>query len=514
MDPTVTAIIECLANVSEGRDEALLADLASVVEAAGARMVDRQSDAEQHRAILRFAGAPAAVHQAALALVDLAARRIDMRRHAGSHPRIGAVDLLPLVPVAGISLVEVVDQARLLAQDLAQRLDMPVYLSGEAALRLERRDVAGLRAGEYEGLAAAIGREEARTPDFGPRAMGPAGACIVSARAPRVHLLLEIGGLDHDGLQALTRALDEETGALQGLECRVHGDDPDRAQLALTLTRPDRLPLHRALDWACQEAGDRGAQVTDVRLLGWVPRAVLDGAAMQRLRLAVMPRTIEDALGAGVEDPVQASAPLSGFLERLASAEATPGGGSVAALAGALCAALTAMVAGLTVGRERFAAEAPRMVALKARAEGLGHRLQALVQADAEAFSAVMAAYQRPKDGAQESALRRDAIQAALRQATQVPLDTLDAVCEALAAALEAAGHGNPSAVSDAGVAGYLGLAAARAAALNVEINVLGLRDLDEGDRLRRQGAARVREAEQVADEIERRVRARITGGP
>jgi formiminotetrahydrofolate cyclodeaminase len=235
---------------------------------------------------------------------------------------------------------------------------------------------------------------------------------------------------------------------------------------------------------------------------------------MHRLRLVAMPRTIEDMLGIDqLPDEAMVAAPLGDFLDRLASAEATPGGGSVAALAGALCAALTAMVAGLTIGRERFAADEARMVALRGRAEGLRARLQALVLADSAAFTAVMAAYQLPKDGAPEAALRRDAIQAALRLATQVPLDTLDAVGEALTAALEAAVQGNPSAASDAGVAGYLGLAAARSAALNVEINVLGLRDLEEGDRLRRQGAARVREAEQAADEIERRVRARLAGG-
>ena len=510
----MNAIIECLANVSEGRDASLLADLAAAVEAAGARMIDQQADGEQHRAILRFGGHPAVVRNAALALAALAVQRIDLRRHQGTHPRIGAVDLLPLVPVAGISLAEVVDQARGLAQDLAGQLQLPVYLAGDAALRPERRDVASLRSGDYEGLAADFGGDDARAPDFGPRALGSAGACIVSARAPRVHLLLEIDGLDREGAESVAAALDEQTGALMGLECRVHGEHPAAAQLAMSLTQPERLPLHRALDWACQEAESRGGRVGTMRLLGLVPRAVLDGAAMHRLRLVAMPRTIEDMLGIDqLPDEAMVAAPLGDFLDRLASAEATPGGGSVAALAGALCAALTAMVAGLTIGRERFAADEARMVALRGRAEGLRARLQALVLADSAAFTAVMAAYQLPKDGAPEAALRRDAIQAALRLATQVPLDTLDAVGEALTAALEAAVQGNPSAASDAGVAGYLGLAAARSAALNVEINVLGLRDLEEGDRLRRQGAARVREAEQAADEIERRVRARLAGG-
>lgn len=510
----MNAIMECLANVSEGRDEALLADLTAAVEAAGARMIDQQADAEQHRAILRFGGRPAAVRRAAMALAALAAERIDLRRHQGSHPRIGAVDLLPLVPIAGMTMDEVVDQARGLAQELAEQLKLPVYLAGDAALVPARRDVAALRAGEYEGLGQAIGIDAARAPDFGPRVLGPAGACIVSARGPRVHCLVAVEGLGPEEMTTLAAALDGQTGSLVGLECRVHGDDSLAAQLAMTLVDLERLPLHRALDWAAAEAAAMGGRISSARLLGLTPRSVLDHAAARHLHLAAPSRTIEDALSAdGQSSPETVVAPLGDFLDRLATAQATPGGGSVAALAGALSAALVSMVAGLTVGRERFAAEEGRMVALRGRAEGLRARLEALVQADAEAFTAVMAAYQRPKDGAPEAALRREAIQTALRLATQVPLDTLDAVVEALAAVQEAAAHGNPSAASDAGVAGYLGLAAARSAALNVEINVLGLRDLEDGDRLRRQAMGKVREAELAADDIERHVRLRIAGG-
>jgi glutamate formiminotransferase/formiminotetrahydrofolate cyclodeaminase len=513
-DTTVNAILECLANVSEGRDETLLADLTAVVASAGARVIDLQADAEQHRAILRFAGRPAVVRRAALALAAVAAKRIDMRRHQGSHPRIGAVDLLPLVPVAGMTLDDVVDQARGLAQELAEQLDLPVYLAGDAALQPTRGDVASLRVGEYEGLATAIGTDASRAPDFGHRALGSAGACIVSARPPRLHCLVEVEGLDAEGRQALAATLDSRTGSLLGAECRVHGDDPDKALLALTLLDPERLPLHRMLDWAATEAGAMGGRLTGLRLLGLVPRSVLDQAAARQLRLVAPPRIIEALLAADeAHEPRTAIAPLGDFLDRLSSAQATPGGGSVAAVAGALCAALTAMVAGLTVGRERFAADEARMVALRGRAEALRARLEALVQADAEAFAAVMEAYQRPKDGASEAMLRREAIQNALRTATQVPLDSLEAVVEAMAAAQEAAAHGNPSAASDAGVAGYIGLAAARAAALNVEINVLGLRDLEEGDRLRKLAMAKVREAEAAADDIERRIRARIAGG-
>lgn len=507
------AIVECSPNFSEGRRTVVIEAIADAAAAAGATVLDVQIDAEQNRSVVRFAGEPAAVERAALAAAAIAVEQIDLTQHAGTHPRIGAVDVIPFAPVAGATVADCVALAERVGAALARELDLPVYLYGEAARRPDRRDLAAIRDGEFEGLRAAIDADGARRPDFGPARLGPAGAVAVGARHLVVHGLVHLAPAGDALAAAVAAGLSGATGGLAHVEARVVDLDDGAAAVGFAVRRPDETPLPRVAAVARAEAERHGGRVAGIALRGFVPQAVLVDAAAWQLQLTGFrsDQIIENHVGRAVAAPAGPAA-AGDFLAEVASDTATPGGGSVAAMVGALGAALNHMVAGLTIGKPRYAASDAEMRRVQAQAKALQAELTELIAVDSAAFDAVMAAYRLPRGTTDESAIRRDAIQAALRRATAVPLDIVRRALEVLKLTRIAVEHGNASAISDAGVAGIMALAAAQGASLNVDVNVIGLRDLEEGDRYRRDNAELIREARQVADEIDRFVRAKISG--
>lgn len=508
------AIVECSPNFSEGRRAAVIEAIADAAAAAGATVLDVQIDAEQNRSVVRFAGEPAAVERAALATAAVAVERIDLTQHAGTHPRIGAVDVIPFAPVAGATVADCVALAERVGAALARELDLPVYLYGEAARRPDRRDLAAIRDGEFEGLRAAIDADDARRPDFGPARLGPAGAVAVGARHLVVHGVVHLAPAGDALAAAVAAGLGGATGGLAHVEARVVELDDGAAAVGFAVRRPDETPLPRVAAVARAEAERHGGRVAGIALRGFVPQAALVDAAAWQLQLTGFhsDQIIENHLGRAAAAPTAGPIAAADFVAEVASDTATPGGGSVAAMVGALGAALNHMVAGLTIGKPRYAASDAEMRRVQAQAKALQAELTELIAVDSAAFDAVMAAYRLPRGTTDEAAIRRDAIQAALRRATAVPLDIVSRALEVLKLTRIAVEHGNASAISDAGVAGIMALAAAQGASLNVDVNVIGLRDLEEGDRYRRDNAELMREARQVADEIDRFVRAKISG--
>lgn len=506
-------IVECIPNFSEGRRQPVVDAIVAAVREAGATLLDVQADAEQNRSVVRFAGTPTVVERAALAAAAVAVERIDMREHVGAHPRVGAVDVMPFVPIAGIDLDACIEIAQRVGSRLAREHGLPVYLYGEASR--DGRELGPLREGQYEGLHERIGSDPERAPDFGPRRLGPAGAALVGARHPKVVVLADLAQADAERAEQLARCLDAASGGLAHLEARAIGVAGEGLGLALTLTRIDLCPLHRVARLLDAEADALGVTVSGLRPVGPVPQRLLEDAAGWHLKLRGWraEQVIESRVAAEEGGEAALRAPRA-FVESVAAASATPGGGTVAALAGALGAALAGMVAQLTAGRPKYAEVDASMQAVAGEAEALRDRLLELMDADADAFETVMQAYRLPRERGEEAEARREAIQAALRGATAVPLEVMRGACQVLGLAEQVAADGNASAVSDAGVAGLMAQASARAAALNVEINVMGLRDLEEGDRLRAECAALLQRADQLAGAIDRLVRARINRNP
>jgi glutamate formiminotransferase/formiminotetrahydrofolate cyclodeaminase len=469
-------LVECVPNFSEGRRAEVIGAIeASIRAVAGVHVLDRHTDADHNRTVITFAGPPAPVAQAAFAAISRAAELIDLDEHRGEHPRIGATDVVPFVPLSGITMQECVDLARGLGERVGRELGIPVYLYEAAATRPERVNLENLRRGEYEGLKEAIGHVPDRAPDFGPSRLGKAGATVIGARAPLIAYNVYLATDDVEIARKIARAIRHSSGGfryLKALGLLVEG----KAQVSMNFTDFTQTPLHRVVEQIRREADRYGVAVDHSELVGLIPQAALVDAARWYLQLdqfqpdQVLEARLYSALG-----PVTSGA--GSFLERLSQGTATPGGGSAAAYAGAMAAALVGMVARLTIGKDKFAAVEPRMREIAAAADAHRTRLEQAVAADSEAFDAVMAALRMPKGSESEKEARAAALETATRRAGDVPLGVAREAATVLELAAEVAEKGNPSAASDAGSAGALAQAALTAAAMNVRANAKSLKD-------------------------------------
>jgi glutamate formiminotransferase len=278
-------LVECVPNFSEGCNaETIGAILSAVRSIPDARLLDSSSDRDHNRTVVTFAGSPAAVSEAAFAAVRCAAGRIDLRLHKGVHPRIGATDVVPFIPLREISMAECAGLARALGRLLGDELGLPVYLYGEAALRPDRRNLSDIRKGEYEGLAAAIGADPARAPDFGPARLGPAGATAVGARGPLIAFNIYLQTGDLETARAIAGKIRASSGglpALKALGLMVGG----LAQVSMNLTDYTRTPLRRAYEAVRAEAGRRGVRIECSELIGLIPRAAAAGWTPEEIQL-------------------------------------------------------------------------------------------------------------------------------------------------------------------------------------------------------------------------------------
>ncbi|MFN8481739.1 MAG: glutamate formimidoyltransferase [Anaerolineae bacterium] len=490
-------LVECVPNFSEGRRADVVEQiLAAIRSAPGVEVLRSEMDADHNRAVVTFVGPPEAVAEAAVRGARAAAALINLDEHAGQHPRIGATDVIPFVPLRAISLSDCVALARRVGQRLGEELGIPVYLYEAAATRPDRVNLADVRRGEYEGLRRDIGLPE-RAPDFGPARLGPAGATAVGARSLLVAYNVYLNTSDVEVAKGIARAVRFSGGGLRyvkALGLMVGG----RAQVSMNLTDVTCTPLHRAFDMVRHEAERYGVTVTESEIIGLAPESALLDAAEHYLRLNTFERDqILDRRLAALDRTSPA-----GFVAGIAEATPTPAGGSVVALAASLGAALAEMMAGLTAGRKRYAAVEGEM----RQALGEGGRLRAellrLVDEDAAAFRAVMAAYRLPRATDEDAAAREVAIQQGLERAAESQLAVVEKAVETLRLLRHAAPLGNPNARPDAAVGALMAEAAVRGAALNVRVNARSLSDPARAQFFRAMVAAWEDEARRLAAEI------------
>jgi len=558
------SLVECVPNFSEGRDPALIARITAAIEAVeGVTLLDVDPGKATNRTVVTFVGTPLAVLEAAFAGIARAAELLDMRGHKGAHPRMGATDVCPLVPVRGIDMAACAELAALLGQAVGEELDLPVYLYEQAATRPERANLADVRAGEYEGLPARLVQGGDR-PDFGPALWSErtarTGATVIGARpfliafnvnlnTANVKKAMKIGALirekgiyrkdvdgniirDADGVGIRNPGMFKCVKAI-GWYIEEYG----RCQVSINFTDHTVSPLHEVVDATRRVADQEGVVVTGCELVGLVPLEAMLAAGrhylarqgtnpgapdVELIEVAVQSMGLRDL---GPFDPAQRivehrigrDGPLVGktvrdFVDTLGSRAPAPGGGSVASLCGALGSALAAMVGQLTTGKKGYEAVWDEQDRAAVAAQALKEAFLADIDADTAAFDAIMAAFALPKGSPEDKQARGRAIQAATRGAIEVPLRVLERCLPALDT-VDVAVRGNANARSDAGVGALVLRACAEGAYYNVNINLGGIRDVAWAQ-ARRERARQAMDAVQArTDAIGQLIRAELSGG-
>ena len=560
-------IIECVPNFSEGRDKSVIDKIVLAIASAkageeGVKVLDVDQGEATNRTVVTFVGTPEAVLEAAFQGVVKANELIDMRKHHGAHPRSGACDVLPLVPVAGITLQECAQLARSLAKRIYEELGVPCYCYEAAAFKPERKNLAVCRAGEYEALPEKIA-DPLRAPDFGPgeynETVAKSGAINVGARnflvAVNFNLnttsvrramaiafdVREKGRKKREGGSLTGKVLKDangndiwEPGTLKG--CKAIGwyiDEYGIAQVSMNITDIDVTPLHVAFDEVCRAATARGLRVTGAEIVGLVPKRVLIDAGKYYLekqerslgiseeeiiKIAVKSMSLDDlkpfdphekVIEYLMVDPAEQARreklvrmSLKNFAAETASESPAPGGGSISAYMGALGAALGTMVANLSAHKRGWDDRWKEFSDWAEKGQAIMHELVALVDEDTAAFDKIMAAFGLPKGTDEEKAARAAAIEEATLHATKVPLRTMKASLKAFEIARAMASGGNPNSVSDAGVGALAARSAVLGAELNVKIIAAGLKDRDAADRLVGEAAEIAAKAVQEEKEI------------
>lgn len=472
-------LVECVPNFSEGRRREVVDRILDAISGVhGVTLLDREMDPDHNRSVLTFAGEPEAVVEGAFRAVERAASLIDLNQHRGQHPRMGATDVVPFVPVEGVTLDDCAELARRLGRRVGETLGIPVFLYEAAATTPARASLAEVRRGEFEGLREAIGTDPARRPDFGPERIHPtAGATAVGARRFLVAFNANLNTPDVRIAKAVAAAIREQGGGLRNVRALGFSiENGRRAQVSMNLVDVEATPIHRVLALVRDEAARHGAAISGCEVVGLVPETAMLEAAGHALQLEGFRRdqVLELRLR---RPPLTEAVPVAEFFDSVAAGTPTPGGGAVAAFAGALASCLPTMVANLTIGRKKYAGAEAAMLELKREAERLRSELLALARRDSEAYDAVLAARRMPASSPAEEADRAARLAAADLEATRVPLASAEACLGVLRLAETAARQGNVNAVSDAGVAGLLARAAGEGALLNVQINLKSLED-------------------------------------
>ncbi len=521
-------LIECVPNFSEGRDPSVIRQITDEIEAVeGVQLLNVDPGKATNRTVVTFVGEPAAVVEAAYKAIKKAAELIDMSRHTGEHPRMGATDVCPLVPIANITMAETAEWARRLGEMVGDPLSIPVYLYEAAATRPERRNLATIRAGEYEGLKEKLQKTEWQ-PDFGPTVFNAkAGATVIGARdflvAYNVNLnttsvrransvafdVREQGRvlLDEKGKKVLDAS--GEPKRVAGACKSVKGigwfiEEYGIAQVSMNLTNLKDTPLHIAFDECCKSAEQRGMRVTGSELVGLVPKQVLLDAGQyflkkqersagvsetELIKIAVktfgldelspfdpQKRVIEYLLVDAHAAPLSKMT-LKAFADETASESPAPGGGSIAAYLGSLGASLATMVANLSSHKRGWDDKWAIFSEIAEEGQRLKDALLQKVDEDTAAFNAIMQAMNLPKSSENERLVRREAMSAATKLAIEVPLSTMRLALDSFDIIEKMADIGNPNSVSDAGVGALCARAAVRGAYLNVKINTSGFED-------------------------------------
>ena len=496
-------LVECVPNFSEGRRPEIIAAIRDAIAGVeGVAILDTSSDLSHNRTVITFVAPVEQAVEAAFTGIRKAQELIDLNHHTGEHPRMGAADVVPFIPLEGTTMDDCIVLARSLGERVGRELQIPVFLYERAATRPDRENLADVRRGEFEGLREQIGKDATRVPDFGPSRIHPtAGAVAIGARPFLVAYNVYLGPATNIQVaKDVAKALRHSTGGLRyvkALGLEVDG----QAQVSMNLVDTEKTPLFRAFEMVRLEAAAQGVSATWSEIVGLVPERALLETAARHVQLRNF--STDMVLERRVRDAVEGGQSLTGFVGSVASSAPVPGGGSVAAHVGALAAALVQMVAGLTAGKKKYAAVDAEMRALALDAAGLVTQLSSLVTRDAAAFADVSAAYKLPNEPVDAASRRKEAITKALLGAAQVPLETARACARAADLAIIVATKGNTNAATDAGVAALLAEAGCKGAVLNVRINVASLDD-------KTLGAGLLEEAKQLVAHTSDRARTAI----
>lgn len=558
----MTRLVECVPNFSEGRNRAVIDKIcAEAAGVEGVMLLDVDPGAATNRTVVTLAGEPDAVSEGAFRAIRKAAELIDMSAHHGAHPRMGATDVCPFVPLQGMTMEDCAELARRLGRRVGEELGIPVFLYGEAASAPERRSLSWVRQGEYEGLAERL-RDPAHKPDFGPaRLNASAGATAVGARefliAYNVTLNTKDRRLAHEialKIREAGRAKRDAAGEIvrdaEGRAVKTPGrlkavnaigwyiEEYGRAQVSINLTNYHVTSPHAAFEECVREAGELGLRVTGSELVGLIPlEAMLMAGRYYRRRQGKSPAATEAELvelavqSLGLSDiskfdPAKriieytlrgrsgfAARSVADFVDEVAADTPAPGGGSVSALCGSLAAALVAMVAGVTYARKDAEAHREELAREGARAHDLKARLLSAIQEDSNAFDAMMAARRLKARTEEERAAKDAAVLEATAHAIEVPLGVVKAAADVLESAETMAGIGAAAALSDVGVSSLAALAAAEGAFDNVLINLPDLPDAARALELREEAGAHLDRARKIAARIRGKVAESLRAG-
>ena len=474
------ALVECVPNFSEGRDKAKVDAIIETMKMDGVYLLDREMDADHNRCVITLVGDPVKVEEAAIRGVGKASELIDLTKHTGAHPRLGAADVIPFIPIEGVTLEDCVAMARRVGEQIWKRFGVPVYLYEAAAQSPERQNLENVRRGQFEGIRGDVKTNPARRPDFGNAELhSTAGATIVGARKFLVAYNVYLNTLDVDVAKKIGKAVRFSNGGLRyvkGMGVGVRG----LAQVSMNLTDTDQTPIARVYEYVKREAARYGVMPLSSEIVGLIPKKALEDAAEWFLQIENFDSSLilENRLAAVMSGKMAVGGRRAGvepFVEQLAAPTAAPGGGSASAATGAMAAALGGMVAGMSRGKKAYVQYESELSNAIARLSELREAFKAAIDADADSFHDVMAAFKKAKDHPEA----QSEVDAALKRATEIPLKVAEQSRETRDILESLRPMTNPKMASDLTVGVSLAKAAADGALANVEINLGDISDAE-----------------------------------
>ena len=474
----MSSLVQCVPNFSEGRDKAVVDAIVDAMKVPGVYLLDREMDSDHNRCVITLVGDREAIAEAAIRGVGKAAELIDLTKHQGAHPRIGAADVIPFIPIEGVTIEDCAAIARKVGEEIWKRFKIPVYLYEAAATSPERQNLENIRRGQFEGLRDDIQVNPARNPDFGEAKLHPtAGATVVGARKALIAYNVFLNTTNVDIAKKIAKAIRFSSGGLRYVKAagfEVRG----LAQVSMNLTDFEQTPVARAFEFVKREAARYGVTPLSSEIVGLIPKKALEQAAEWFLQVENFDSSLilENRLAGVMSGTVAAGGLRAGvepFIEQLAAPTATPGGGSASAAAGAMAAALASMVAGMSRGKKAYLQYEAELSQELARLAQLREELKAAIDADAESYNQVMAAYKAAKTATDGDLM----IESAMKGATTVPFETAQKVREVADIAEKLRPITSPNMASDLTVALALARAAIEGAVSNVEINLATLKD-------------------------------------
>ena len=477
----MSTLVECVPNFSEGRDKAKVDAIIDAMKMPGVYLLDREMDSDHNRCVITLVGEREAIQEAAIRGVGKAAELIDLNVHTGAHPRMGAADVVPFIPIDGVTIEDCVAMANHVGEQIWRRFQIPVYLYEAAARTLERQGLENIRRGQFEGIRAEIATNPARRPDFGePRVHPTAGATVVGARKFLIAYNVFLNTSDVDVAKKIAKAVRFSNGGMRfvkGAGFLVRG----LAQVSMNLTDFEQTPVHRVFEMVKREAARYGVTPVSSEIVGLIPKKALEQAAEWFLQVENFDSSLilENRLASVMGGKMAVGGLRAGvepFVEQLATPTATPGGGSASAAAAAMAAGLAVMVASMSRGKKAYLQYEAQLSAAIARLTPLREELKAAVDADAESYNSVMKAYKHAKTAADEKS-GEAMIEVALKEATTVPLSVAEKSHEIARIVKSLEPITNPNMKSDLTTAQALASAALTGALANVEINLASLKD-------------------------------------